>query len=153
MSHGRHFSALAHHSNVINGKQSSLPGYCLLSYLHFDHISPYLALVWDTVSTECSFPPVFCCFVINMNLKDTLCVYVNKAAEARNPQNKISVTTNDWRHRAGSHVKKSEAEFYCKAMSSVVPSNIVTLPCCLPNDLSGSKTASQHLRVSLCSRQ
>lgn len=78
-----------------------------------------------------------------MNLKDTLCVYVNRAAEARNPQNKISITTNDRRHHAGSREKKSEAEFYCKAMTSVVPSNVVTLPRCLPYALSESKTASR----------
>lgn len=146
MSHGRHFPALAHHRllmTVISGKQCSLPGYCSLSFLHFDHISSFLVLVWDTVSRECSFPPVFCCFIINMNLKVSLCVYVNRVAEARNPQNKISVTTNHQRHHAGSGVKKSEQDFYCKSISSVLPDNIVTLPCCLLDALSEPKPASQ----------
>ena len=143
MSHGRHFPALAHHRllmTVISGKQCSLPGYCSLSYLHFDHISSYLVLAWDTVSRECFFLPVF---IINVDLKVSLCVYVNSVAEARNPQNKISVTTNHRRHHAGSDVRKSEQDFYCKATSSVMPSNIVTLPCCLPDALSEPKTASQ----------
>lgn len=78
-----------------------------------------------------------------MNLKDLLYIYVNRVSEAGNPQNKISVTTNHRRHHADSGLKKSEQDFYCKAISSVMPSNIVILPCCLPDVLSEPKTAPQ----------
>lgn len=97
MSHGGHFPTLSHHRllmTVISGKQRSLPGYGSLFIFYFDHFSSHQVLVWNIVSRECSFPPVFCSFMINMNLKVSLCVYVKRVAEARNPQNKINVTTN-----------------------------------------------------------
>lgn len=144
-SHRRHFPALVHHrllTLVISGIQCSLPDYCSLSYLHFDHISSHLVLVRDIVSREYSFPPVVCCFIINISLKISLCVYVNRVAEKINTQNEISVTTNHCRHHADSSVKKSEQDFCYKAISSAMPNNIVTLPCNFQNTLNNPRKAS-----------
>lgn len=95
---------------------------------HFDHISSYLVLEWDIVSTECSFAPVLFWFILNVNLKVSFCVYVDRVAEARNPQKQDQCFYKSLKEVC---LQKSEQDFYFKAISSAVPSNIVAWLCCL----------------------